>query len=100
MSAIMEQPVAIMEFFQPKDEDGKPVRRDEGWDKIDPSQGWGSQYSDSMDSHRLAYYAATVSHEAGEKVRDRPPPHWKQRLMSLIALCMQHNRPVLPATSI
>ena len=38
MSAIMEQPVAIMEFFQPKDKDGKPVRRDEGWDKIDPSQ--------------------------------------------------------------
>jgi len=30
--------------------------------------GWGSQYSDSMDSHRLAYYAATISHETGEKV--------------------------------
>jgi len=34
----------------------------------DCRKGWGSQYSDSMDSHRLAYYAATVSHEAGEKV--------------------------------
>jgi hypothetical protein len=38
MSAIMEQPAAIMEFFQPKDENGKPVRQDEGWDKIDPRQ--------------------------------------------------------------
>ena len=38
MSSIMEQPVAIMEFFQPKDENGKSVRPDEGWDKIDPRQ--------------------------------------------------------------
>jgi len=34
----------------------------------DARNGWGSQYSDSMDSHRLAYWAATISHEAGEKV--------------------------------
>lgn len=34
----------------------------------DCRNGWNSQYSDSMDSHRLAYYAATLSHEAGEMV--------------------------------
>jgi len=34
----------------------------------DARKGWGSQYSDSMDSHRLAYWAGTISHQAGEKV--------------------------------
>ena len=41
MSAIMEQPVAIMEFFQPKDKEGNLIARAEGWDKIDPSQVLG-----------------------------------------------------------
>ena len=34
----------------------------------DARNGWGSTYSDSMDSHRLAYYAATLSDELGEAV--------------------------------